>query len=560
MNDSTAEIIGYDRDELINIIKDNALALFHKDDVKSLQEVLSRGLKEGQLLIFEYRLLNKKNEYQWVCAHAKVSYGENQNHILLYTVMTDIDKLKKSEMEARMQREMFELALGESGFRFWEYDIKTKELYRSSVVQEEVGYDAYIQNVPEIFIEKKIIHPDYEKEYLSFYKKLQHGKDARLTFKSKYANGDYGWLDISYKVFFDNNGEPVKAVGIGGDISEQKKKEEEYQTTFSRMRDVCSYVVEQQYQDVFLINTKTGNMVRLFKKGGYIDAKRDENYSKVTIERLKPIYQGDLEWFKERICLESLIEALDGDEDRIRVYHYRKWVDDELQWCEYQFSYLRGNSDIILGLTKNINDQIKEEKKQQEKLKAALSDAKKANDAKSEFLSRMSHEIRTPMNAILGLANLGLDEKNMTKSIECFDKIHSSGKYLLGLINDILDMSRIESQRVVINEEVVAVADFDDQIQTIIRPLMDKKKIIYSYEKTGETKEYLKFDKLRVEQVLINILNNAIKFTKKGGHISYRVEGYKEGESTFWCKHTIEDDGVGMSKEFQKKLRPYQFR
>lgn len=131
---------------------------------------------------------------------------------------------RSSGMEARnhptdFYQEKLEMALAELGMRYWEYDIRSKRLYRSALIQNEVGYSAYKENVPESYVEESIIHPAYAGAYLDFYHNLAKGIEGRLVFQSKYADGHWGWLDISYAIYYDETGAPVKAVGIGGDIS-----------------------------------------------------------------------------------------------------------------------------------------------------------------------------------------------------------------------------------------------------------------------------------------------------------------------------------------------------
>ena len=185
----------------------------------------------------------------------------------------------------------------------------------------------------------------------------------------------------------------------------------------------------------------------------------------------------------------------------------------------------------------------------------ALKTAEEASKAKTVFLSNMSHEIRTPMNAIIGLDSLALHDPNLSPTTkEYLEKIDSSAKHLLSLINDILDMSRIESGRMVIRNEEFAFAKFLEQINTIAGGQCDEKGLVYDCRLNGSIADYYIGDHMKLRQALINLLGNAVKFTPKGGKVDLLVEriaGF-DGKSTL--RFTVKDTGIGMSKEFLPKL------
>lgn len=177
-----------------------------------------------------------------------------------------------------------------------------------------------------------------------------------------------------------------------------------------------------------------------------------------------------------------------------------------------------------------------------------------ASQAKSEFLSRMSHEIRTPMNAIIGMTEIGLYEKdNARKMQECLSKIHQSSRYLLGLINDILDMAKIESGKMKLEKHSFYMKDFLEDIEVLIRPQALIKQVHYEARIHLED-EWLFADELHLKQVLINLLGNAVKFTPAGGNILLTAEEKKSGggQSMLYC--SVKDDGIGISRDDAKRI------
>lgn len=202
---------------------------------------------------------------------------------------------------------------------------------------------------------------------------------------------------------------------------------------------------------------------------------------------------------------------------------------------------------------KQLNNELHES---QEKLQKALEEAEYANRSKTAFLNNMSHDIRTPMNAIIGFTSLSeihIDDRALVK--DYLGKIMVSSRHLLSLINDVLDMSRIESGKVSIETKPVCLSETLEEIRSIIQPETEAKEQHFSIDVRNLSDDYVMADKLRLNQVLINILSNAIKFTGIGGKISLCMtqksvesEGYADYELR------IKDNGIGMSRKFQEHI------
>lgn len=190
-----------------------------------------------------------------------------------------------------------------------------------------------------------------------------------------------------------------------------------------------------------------------------------------------------------------------------------------------------------------------------EQLKDALKQAEEANRAKSDFLSRMSHDIRTPLNAIIGMKDIAetyLDDP--TKVKDCLRKIGLSGQHLLGLINDVLDMSKIESGEMVLREEIISLPEVLQDIVTIMQPQFKEREQKFSVQLEGVVHELILSDALRLRQVFLNILSNACKFTPPGGCISMEVKECSYEDEIADFIFTISDTGIGMSQEYLKQL------
>lgn len=182
--------------------------------------------------------------------------------------------------------------------------------------------------------------------------------------------------------------------------------------------------------------------------------------------------------------------------------------------------------------------------------------AEEANRAKSSFLSNMSHDIRTPMNAIVGFATLlARDAENPDKVREYTRKITASSHHLLGLINDILDISKIEAGKTTLNLSDENMVDLIENIDAIIRPQMKEKSHIFEVYNKGLKHEQVIMDKIRLNQILLNLLSNALKYTPKGGHVTLSVEELPQlTKQLARFRFVVSDDGYGMSEEYLRKL------
>ena len=209
---------------------------------------------------------------------------------------------------------------------------------------------------------------------------------------------------------------------------------------------------------------------------------------------------------------------------------------------------------IIVGIT-DVDAEMREAMAKSEALAEALTAAEEANKAKTSFLSSMSHEIRTPMNAIIGLDSLALrDETISEKTREYLNKIDASARHLLGLINDILDMSRIESGRVTLRREPFSFSDMLEQINTMIMSQCSEKGLHYECHVLGHVDERYIGDDMKLKEVLINMLSNAVKFTETPGSVTLTVERTAVFEDQSTLRFSVRDTGIGIDPEYMPKI------
>ena len=204
-----------------------------------------------------------------------------------------------------------------------------------------------------------------------------------------------------------------------------------------------------------------------------------------------------------------------------------------------------------LEMSEKIRTQKEELERQHEQLEIAVKRAEAANKAKSEFLFNMSHDIRTPMNAIMGFTNFALESNDPDKQREYLENIDVSSKQLLDLLNNILELARIENHKIIIEEELVDVRETFHKLCTIFSSDLKKKNLSCTVD-VDISHPYLYMDTVHYSQVFLNIVSNAVKYTPDGGAVSLSFKELPgDTEDTCLVETVIEDNGIGMSEEFQ---------
>ena len=270
-----------------------------------------------------------------------------------------------------------------------------------------------------------------------------------------------------------------------------------------------------------------------------------------------PEYRED---FLAFIQPKNIKEAL--KDSRVISFRYMINMDGRESWEAVRFAGVRHPEDRDDHLVHNVSAgfadvdaETRRDLAQQQELSEALKTAEEASKAKTAFLSNMSHEIRTPMNAIIGLDNIALNEPDLPEKVrEYLEKIGVSAQHLLGIINDILDMSRIESGRMIIRNDEFSFSNLLEHVNSIISGQCRDKSLTYDCHTEGKIDDYYIGDETKLRQVIINILGNAVKFTPEGGTVSFLIEEGNRFNGKAVLKMTFRDTGIGMSKEYLPHL------
>ena len=268
------------------------------------------------------------------------------------------------------------------------------------------------------------------------------------------------------------------------------------------------------------------------------------------------VHEDDKELLRHAISLENLQKELSVK--KTYIVNYRKCVNGETIYFQMKAvcAGIEGSgTGYVLGF-RSVDAEIRKEMEQNDMLEAALSQANRASKAKTVFLSNMSHDIRTPMNAIVGFTNLAITHTDQPEQVtEYLQKIKTSGNHLLSLINDILDMSHIESGKIHLDEKPCSLPDILHGLRNILQADIHAKQLELQIDTVDVLDEDIYCDKLRLNQVLLNLLSNSVKYTGAGGTVSMRITekaGAPKGYAHY--EFCIKDNGIGMSKEFVEHI------
>lgn len=392
-------------------------------------------------------------------------------------------------------------------------------------------------------------------EFVNFQRLAQCFLDGSTLEEGTFVNNRGDWVKIRVIPVPDFSKDNLKGIFAFENMTLNAKKtlsQHSYVKGYSLIMNITldkkNYQILSSDKAVFDL-PESGEMSQFFEKFSKMLAVS----SKGTFDNLFAMADAPEHGYQEE---EFII--LDGEGEG---HFYAGYCAKVLENTGMHYSLFLRNSDEINAQRKLINRESEERminliEEQNEALKVALDTAEAASKAKSVFLSNMSHDIRTPMNAITGMTNIARKNINDPEKVkDCLDKITVASNHLLSLINNILDMSKIENGISTLNEDHFCFSEMMEDITDIVQPQLKSKNLRMKMNTKGITHDRIIGDTLRLRQAFINIIGNSIKFTPEGGTISVRIRELKEthvGYATFCC--TFADNGIGMKPEFIDKI------
>lgn len=404
-------------------------------------------------------------------------------------------------------------------------------------------FDDYIHNFIHKDDQERLFHAS---RIETMQERLKKEPRYSLVVRENSENG-MRWLRFEVNRGVDNNHAAVSFM----DVSE----EEETKIQLEQM-DIIK-ALSRDYTEITQVDLEKNTSVAFKSRGEMLDEdnRKIRPYDgawKWVIK--KYVHPDDREEFRKKVDAETIKEAL-KDVDAL-VIPFRAIMAGEVHNYQVKIVTAGGNRrHLILGV-RNADAEVKAEEERRKVLQDALAAAEHANRAKTTFLNSMSHDIRTPMNAIIGFTALAAAHIDNQKQVaDYLGKISVSSEHLLSLINDVLDMSRIESGKVKLEERETHLPDVLHDLRTIIQANVQAKQLELFIDTVDVVHEDIICDKLRLNQILLNLISNAVKFTKPGGMLSIRVIE-KDDAPNGYASYVfmVKDSGIGMSKEFQEHI------
>jgi len=551
-SDGFCSMAGCSQDEAWNLYgQSDAFDCVHHEDVETLRENVAAHINDTDITRVVYRIYTRKDVYKWVSVNY-CAFRVDDN-IYIYAAFTDIDELKSQEK--RLEDEYIGAQSLIDSISDIYYMTMRINLTQNSVetlrgMNEMLGLDgsgSYDQ-IMEQLLESMPRAGDRERCRKVF---------SRNGLQESFRRGkNVVSMDYIYRI----NGRPSRWLrasmtltqrSVSGDTIGFCYVEDIHKNKI--IESIMDEVLIDKYDFIASIDADTGSaeIACINERTADVEAIHGGmDYDAIMRDYIKDhVVEEEKEKCVDFMTIENVVKRLDNGEKVSSLFTVME--NYVLSYKKLDYYYIDQETRLITMIRTDFTDIQKQQLDQEEKLRLALDSAQQANIAKSEFLSRMSHEIRTPMNAIIGLDTIALKEEGISSAMaDHLKKIGISARFLLSLINDILDMSRIESGKMLLKNEPFDFRRLIDSINTIMYGQCRDKGIDYECVINGYTDEEYIGDETKLQQILINILGNSVKFTPRGGKIHFMVEQVSGDGDRVRMRFTVADTGTGISEEY----------
>ncbi len=459
-----------------------------------------------------------------------------------------IDRLKKQTKQLNEQLQGWQVLLrtllqNTDSFEIYYYPKERRICFPYDIAKRN-NWNVEYKNMPQSF-SVKYVDVKYQPVFEEMFERIHNGMETTVSEIS--LRGGKEWYHIHLStVKHDDNGEPVLVIGVIENITEKKI----HQMENIQLENIYKFTVNNDYESLMIIDLATNQYSVRYTEKWNVNSMVDTSEIGETMYGFlaHDMQAEDLERFE----LDYIIDRLNSKKGDSYIVWYTSLSGEHK---EVRCYWLEKDKKILLTI-RNVEVSWRKEEENKRKIVEALEMAKVANQAKSDFLSRMSHDIRTPLNAISGMATIAQNHIEDTPRVEeCLDSINHSSNYLSLLINDVLDMAKIENSKMQLNTEEFELEEFLKKMLDIVKPLSDNRKHELTMRSEGIEHQSVRGDSVRLQQLLLNILSNAIKYTNPGGKIEFvikELESKKEGYGYY--QFDIKDNGIGMDEEFLKRL------
>ena len=445
--------------------------------------------------------------------------------------------------------------LASGGYAFWEWDLETSSYRTGGGFWNDLGYDDIISELKSVDFLQKYVHPDdFSVVYKAIRDQLRDDTRIDIVYRIRARDGTYRWAQASASSTRNESGRVTHMTGVNFDISHLKKTEKALRLSESRHERVLAAsndgIWEWSATDANTNPRKAGRFGRLHTSYSFwahlgytaaeVDALPEDERLSIWISHIHPC---DLH--KMQIGIRKHFATSEPINMEYRIFG----EGGQVFWVRTRGHGIF-NVHGRLILASGINIDITKIKESEERVRGAKNDAEKANRSKTNFLSSMSHELRTPLNSILGFSSLLASDQRMDRlQQENIEHISNAGKYLLRLINDILDLAQIEAEKLSLSMEILQPAFCVEEAFSYCKENAKTNNIVLVFEENGLDDIFIDVDVVRLRQCLINLVNNAIKYNVSNGEV--RVS-FAIVANEFVI--AVSDTGLGVAEDKQASL------
>lgn len=557
-NDGLYEFLGYTREEFMEL-GNQMSAVIHPDDLISIDYNIIKSTCHDDTIRAEQRIICKNGSIKWVSLKALIMPGEDGTDYF-YGVFMDItdEKLAQERIRDLYKKELtyFAQAASTKGSIQGRVNVTQNrvESYQSSVAVASVQIGDTYEYVIES-LANSALNPEYGTYLRATLDRTQvlsgfvtGDTDLNFEFLRRQKDGGIFWNRTNFKLQENPESGDVISFFYTLDITEQRMQEQLLSKVAELDYEILSDI-DIRNDTYHIVSANPGTDIKMDDNGRFEETAKkiastymDKATGQEYLSRLKPAnIQQDL---AKHGSYSFMAET--RSEHGARVKRYRIF-------------YISQELGRVCIARSDVTDILQQEKKQKEALASALSAAEQANIAKTDFLSRISHEIRTPMNAIIGMSTIAAQSLgDDVRVADCISKIDIASRFLLSLINDILDMSRIESGKMFLNNERIVTTEFLDNLNAICCSQAAEKGILYECIADASLDSAYMGDSMKLQQVLLNVLSNAIKFTDREGKVTFSASQQRKINSNAVLRFVVTDTGIGISEDFLHQIfRPF---
>ena len=375
--------------------------------------------------------------------------------------------------------------------------------------------------------------------------RYQHGEmHTTLEYRRSVEQDEPIWISMTVHTYMMPETGDIELFSYAYNISERKMIDK-----------VMGTISDVEFDYIGFIYAKTGQFEFIKRRNGILfpEIRQKTDYG-VCCDYVRShfVNQDECSQFDSSVSLDNILKGL-KDNGRF-TSTYRRTEENRLFCKQLDYVWFDQEAEIIIVVRSDVTAAFRREQKQLRQIEAAKLEAVRANEEKSAFLSSMSHDMRTPLNGVLSFTRFALKEEDPRKKQEYLEKIDASGKLLMDLVSDTLDLSRLESGKATLEMQAVLPDELVKTVVTALQPSAELKGIRLTEDLRNNPGKPLWCDKLKVQKIVLNLLSNAIKYTPEGGEVFVRQDYQKSGPSGPVWHLIVEDNGIGMSRTFMERM------